>query len=43
MIARYSPAWMLFAASIAHFSEEPHTLLMEVAGIEEGNPAPSAT
>ena len=39
----YSPARMLLAAIMAALSEEPHTLLMVVQGVETGRPAPKAT
>ena len=34
---------MLFAAIITAFSEDPQTLLIVVAAIEFGKPAPNAT
>ncbi len=40
---RCSPARIDVAAIITVFSPEPQTLLMVVAAIESGNPAPSAT
>ena len=43
MIALYSPALILLAAIIAAFREEPHTLLIVVAAVEFGRPAPRAT
>ena len=43
IIALYSPALILLAAIIAAFREEPQTLLMVVAAVEFGSPAPNAT
>ena len=42
-MALYSPARILFAAIMAALSDEPHTLLMVVQGVETGSPAPRAT
>ena len=39
----YSPARMLLAAIMTALSEDPHTLLMVVAGVLFGIPEPSAT
>ena len=43
MIALYSPALILLAAIITAFNDEPHTLLIVVAAIVLGRPAPNAT
>ena len=43
IMALYSPALILFAAIITAFRDEPQTLLIVVAAIEFGKPAPSAT
>ena len=42
-MALYSPALILFAAIIAALREEPQTLLIVVAAVELGSPAPKAT
>ena len=43
IMALYSPAFMLLAAIITAFKEEPQTLLIVVAAIVFGRPAPNAT